>query len=402
MGSTNPSNSSQSQAQAPGGDSNAELSLADIIQFTLAHYRKLILAMLLGGLLGFLSWYFLVNYQAQLTLINGNQADGSRSEGGLDLVSWRTIAQSLPNLADQMVQEDKAPEGTQALYRQMSDPAWWQKNVQPTYALSKSDMKDLATIGKELDGASTKIVSLTVSGVGSSRELAIDNVRQSSRFILSGGAYLQLRNVLNGYESEAIATRAEIERQISTNQIELSFLQARADSLESLLKRFPAEQRVAAQVVDPKDSGAKYLPIGTQIIALNTEIYQKRETLQRLGDRLAQIEIMNRFLQQALPQSQSQFDGVLLTDQLLDSEQALRKTLVPADLKAQLPLDQLRAHLLGIKNRFTKGLEANVVPNAKKRGMIKTSVGGVALAFALALIWLLGRPLLRRFGSSQS
>lgn len=149
-------------------------------------------------------------------------------------------------------------------------------------------------------------------------------------------------------------------------------------------------------MVDPKDSGAKYLPISTQIIPLNTEIYQKREVLQRLADRLTQIEIIGRFLKRAIPQSQSEFDGVLLADQLLETEEAIRKSLPPADLKATLPLDQLRARLLTIKNRFTKGLEANTAPITKKRGMIKATAGGLAVAIVLTLIGLLGGALLTR------
>ncbi|OYY21099.1 hypothetical protein [Polynucleobacter sp. 39-46-10] len=384
-------------ARAPGpSGEEAELSIGDIVDFVAAHYRQLLLAALLGGVVGFLGWQFLGSYQAELTLLNSNKVDATRGEGGLDLVSWRAIAQSLPNLADQIVQEGKAPEGSEALYRQMSEPAWWQKNAQPTYALSKADMKDLAAIGKELDGASTSILSITMGAAAQSREAALQNVRQAAHFMLSGGAYLQLRNVLNGYESEAIATRAEIDRQISATQIELAYLQARAVSLEGLLKRFPADQKQAGQVVDPKDSGAKYLPIGTQIIAVNTEIHQKRELLSRLGDRLTQIEITKRFLQEAIPRSRTQFDGVQLAGYLLELERGIRQSLPPADLKARLPLDLLRARVLIIKDRFSNGLQANTAPTAKKRGMVKSTAAGTALGLGLALMWLLGRALLRR------
>ena len=81
---------------------------------------------------------------------------------------------------------------------------------------------------------------------------------------------------------------------------------------------------------------------------------------------------------------------------LLEAEQATRKSLPPTDLKALLPLDQLRARLLTIKNRFTKGLEATAPITKNKRGMIKATAGGTALAIALTLIGLLGGALLGR------
>lgn len=380
-----PSGSPEQPASQEG-----QISLKEVIQFIWAHYGKLLLVTCLGGAIAAVAWFFLASYQASTTLQNGGQAARA-----LDIVSWRTIVQSLPNLANQMVQDGKLPQDDIKLYRQMSDPLWWQKNVQPSYAISKADMKDLAAIGKDLDGASTQIVSITISAAGTSRQSAIDHVQEAKNFILTGSAYFQLRNLLNGYEGEATATRAELLRQISANQIELGFLQQRAQSLEGLLKRFPGDPKVAGQVVDPKDSGAKYLPISTQIIALNTEIYQTQETLTRLAERLTQIEIIARFLEQALPQAQTQLDGIKLANQLLGTEQGLRKSLPANDLKAQFPLDQLRARLLLIKNRFTNDLQANVAPSAKREGMIKSILGGAALALALTLIVLLGKALVR-------
>jgi len=75
----------------------------------------------------------------------------------------------------------------------MSDEKWWQKNVVPTYALSKADTKDLAGISKDLDAASTTIINLTLTAGGKSKELVIDNVRSVAKFLRTGGAYLHLR-----------------------------------------------------------------------------------------------------------------------------------------------------------------------------------------------------------------
>jgi hypothetical protein len=216
-------------------------------------------------------------------------------------------------------------------------------------------------------------------------------VKAVAKFLRTGSAYLQIRNILNSYESETISTVADLQKKITTTEIEMSYQVQRAKSLEDLHKRFPGGNSASNQVVDPKDSGAKYLPLATQIIAVNNDINQSKETLQRLRDRLAQIGLMKIFVDQAIPLAEKTYDGLVLDAQLLEVESAMRAKLVKDDIKQQEALDQLRGQLLLIQARFTKGLEGNTAPTANKKGMIQSAAGGLAAAFFLMLLVLLGQ-----------
>jgi hypothetical protein len=143
-------------------------------------------------------------------------------------------------------------------------------------------------------------------------------------------------------------------------------------------------------VVDPKGSGAKYLPLATQIVAVNNDINYSKESLARLQKRLEQIGLIKTFIEQAIPLQDQTFDGLALDDQLLAIEGSLRSKLAKADANGQELLDQLHCQLLAIQVRFTKGLEANTAPTASKKGMIKSTAGGLAAAFFLMLLALLG------------
>jgi hypothetical protein len=184
---------------------------------------------------------------------------------------------------------------------------------------------------------------------------------------------------------------ADLQKKITTTEIEMSYQVQRAKSLEDLHKRFPGGNNISNQVVDPKDSGAKYLPLATQIIAVNNDINQSKETLQRLRDRLAQIGLMKIFVDQAIPLVEKTYDGLVLDAQLLEVESSMRAKLAKDDIKQQEALDQLRGQLLLIQSRFTKGLEGNTAPTANKKGMIKSTAGGLAAAFFLMLLVLLGQ-----------
>ena len=266
------------------------------------------------------------------------------------------------------------------------------KNVVPSYALSKADTKDLAGVSKEFDGASTTILSLTLSAGGPSKEKASESVKAAAKFLRTGGAYLQLRNILNAYEGDVISAAADIQKKITTTQIEMGYQQQRAKSLEDLNKRYPSNSNQGQQVIDPKESGAKYFSITTQIIAVNNDINQSKENLQRMRDRLAQLVLTKAFLDEALPLAQTTFDGLILDSELLAIEAKLRNKLAQDDSKQQEILDQIHSQLLMIQARFTKGLEANTSPTSSvKKGMIKSTAGGLAGAFFFMLLVLLGQ-----------
>ncbi|QWE10874.1 hypothetical protein [Polynucleobacter sp. es-EL-1] len=360
-----------------------EVSLLDIVNFVQESWKKLAVAVLVGATLGYANWNFLGSYNAELVLLNNK---------GTDLVSWRTLQKTLPNLAGQMVDENKVPEGQESLYRTLSDSSWWQKNAVPSYAMTRSDLKELASIaGLESSGAN--ISSLTLSAAGPSKEKAIQNVIWAKDFALQGASYLAVKSLLSAQESQLISIGAEIEKKVNATQIELGYQQERLKSLEILAKRFPSEQKMISQVVDPKDSGAKYLPISTQIIAANTDINNSKETLERLKEQQAQMIVLSTWVKMASPLIMTNYNGITLTEQLLGQEAKLRATLNSADPRALVFVDGLRLSLLANDVRFTNGFEMNTAPSAKKKGMLKSTAGGMAAAFFLMLLVLLSQRL---------
>lgn len=289
------------QAQLPMQSDEGEISLSDIVEFIQESWKQILAAGIVGAVLGFGAWSFFGSYKAELILLNNTNTNTNINAYGLDLVTWRTLQKSLPNLASQMRADEKLSSDAKIMYREMDNAKWWSKNIIPTYAISKADAKDLAGISKELDSASTTILSLTVYADSASKTDSLEYVRLAARFIKSGGAYLQIKSILNAYEGESIGTVADIQNQITATEIEQNYLKERVKSLDELHKRFPGNAGANQQVVDPKDSGAKYLPLTTQIIAVNNDINQNKERLIRLNDRLNQIALIKQFLVEALP-----------------------------------------------------------------------------------------------------
>jgi hypothetical protein len=365
-------------------DDQSEIFLIDIVYFLQSAWKKLAISAVVGTVLGLGGWFVLGSYSAECVLLNNNSY-------ALDLVSWKMLQKSLPNLAGQIIDENKAPENQTSIYKAMANKQWWQKNIVPSFALSKADTKDLAGISKDLDGASTTILNFTLTASGSSKQQAIDNVRAASQFLRSGGAYLQLRSLLGGYETQTISAVSDVQQKITYTQIEMDYQQDRIRQLGELHKRFPGGNAPAQQVVDAKESSAKYLPLQTQIIAVNNDLNGSKEALTRLQKRLDQLALTKTFLEQSLPLQDQTFDGLKLNQQLLEIESSLRAKLSKDDSNGADFLNALQAQLLAIQVRFSKGLEANTAPTASHKGMIKATAAGFAAAFFLMLMFLLGQ-----------
>jgi len=383
---TEPNHPPGTHISADEGDSNdgPEISLLDIVNFLQGAWKKLAIASIVGAVLGLFGWFFLSSYQAQLVLNN---------KGGVDLVSWLNLQKSLPNLAVQMQAKNLVPEEEQAIYRQMSDEAWWKKNGIPNFSVTKSDLKEMSSQTIADGGANNTILSLRITAGGRSEGLALANVNSAGDFVKKGASYLTIKSWLSGLQLEAKIADAEVARQISATNVELQYQKIRLSNLEVQLRRFPSDPKglPQLQVVDPKDLRAKYLPLTTQIIGLNTDIATNQETLARLTDRLAQNGVLKLFLESATPLMSSTVDGAVLAAKLLELESGLRAKFGAGDLRVVSYLDNLRATLLATQNQYSARLEQNAPATATKQGMLKPAAGGLVGAFFLMLLVLLGQ-----------
>ena len=381
---TEPNHSSRTQSSTDESDSNggAEISLLDIVNFLQSAWKKLAIAAVVGAVLGFGNWYFSGSYNAELVLKNN---------GATDLVGWRSLQKFLPSLAGQMVGESKVPEGQESLYRTLSNSDWWQKNTLVAFGMSKADTKDLASTAG-LEAAGTSILSITITADGSTRDKAIENARGAKNFLLQGASYLSLKSIFSLQETQLITADANTTKKINDVQAELRYQQERLKSLETLAKRFPNEQKTISQVLDRKDVSAKYMPISIQITAASMDINASKESLERLEYDQAQMVVLRNWVKQVSPLMNGEsYDGIALTKQLLEQESQLRAALNFSDPRSLVFLDDLRLTLLANDVRFSKGFEMTTAPTSSgKKGMIKSTAGGLVGLFFLMLLVLLG------------
>ena len=360
-------------------ESESEISLLDILNFLAQSWKKLAAAALAGAFLGLGFWFLVASYQVSINL---------RNNEGLGILSIKSLQATLPNLAAEILEKNQAPEAKLGQYRSMSNPEFWKKALTPVFSLTKADIKDL---GAEIKDANNAILFLVIQGSGGSKESATQNADAVTQFFREGGAYMAIRDLFSNQRAAFLGAQARIESKVNATLIELEYQKARLKSLEELGKRFPVESRSSIQAFDPKDSGAKYLPINTQIIAINTDINNNNESLSRLKDQQAQQDQIKLWLERSGELIDKSYNGLELNSQLLALEAKFRGEIKSADPKAFAFVDDVRTNLLSYEARFRWGLLQDGTPTAKKPGMIKFTAGGLIAALFLALLALLGQ-----------
>jgi hypothetical protein len=389
----NSSNSSSIDSNTNEVNEENEISLIDIVNFFSENWKKMCIAGIVGLITGALYWFFLVNFEAEKTITNN---------GVFNVISFKALQKQLPILATQIVNENKVPKGFEAEFMAMGNSNFWQSNLQPIYALTKQESKEFATLSKELDVETTRLTQIRLSAQGSNKSKALENIEVYESFLRGGGSYIVLKSLLNSFENENITTSIEAEKNIAGTKIELEYQQRQLKNLEELLRRFPNNSGASSQVVDPKDSGAKYLPLTTQIIAINTDINKNKESLERLSDQQLRLEIIKKFLDKTASIMDKSFNGIELALQINKVIDEIQKEIPQEDNKSQQQILSLKASIYQIQMNFERVLFTTLAPNTTKKGMLKTPLKGFAMAFFGMLVYLVFRKVLVNLKNNQS
>jgi len=372
-----------------------EISLNDIIDFFVTHWKFLLIGAALGLLMALGGALLFGKYEAEATLVNksgversGVERSGVERSGversGVDYLTWKSLRRNLPILAARISETAGNSEG---FLKVLSSEKWWQKNVVPTFAIAKDDIKETIGVSKEMqDAESTRIKDFVVRATGQSKENAIANLSTATSFFRSGAAYLALKDVIANYQIELLNSESDIAKNTTAFEVELAYLNRRMVDLESLRAKFPVNAASILQTLDAKDANSKYLPIITQLIAVNQDISELKEKISRLNNRKIQLAMAGDFLLKAKPVLDRNFDGLSAIAELMQIEAGMRKNVQPSDLIKFTMLNNIKYDLASIQTRYTLGLEQPTFISTSKADYQKPAAIGLFAGFFLALL----------------
>lgn len=346
-------------------------------------YWKIILA---GGIIGLLlgtGIYFSSNYVVKATIINN---------GAIDFLAWRNLKSNLPILAGKISMSRKVsnPKEQREL-KKLSSPKWWESNFVPTFAVSKTDAKDLLPQSSDLrEIGTTKIVNFVVTSSAKTKAEAIEGAQLDADFFQTGAVYFALKNLINDYAATAINNNASLQRNISNAKVQLVGLKIREENLLRLIEKHknePAGPSIQLLSPDPTDKTmGKYLPLNTQLIAVESEINQQNEVIAVTGNLLEENKLLETFVKLALPVIEGNYDGIKSAEALLSIIQELRNTNETQNLNIVKQLNAVNTDITWILTTHRKGLYTNIPPEATKGSISIKLLGGGLLGLFVAFM----------------
>ncbi len=265
--------------------------------------------------------------------------------------------------------------------------------------IGKADGKDLLD-ASSIKLAGSSIASLQFAAKGRSKATAEKRIEEITKAFINGAAYIETRDLLRKYEMKVIAADSNLNKNIASAQFELGYVERRIQNMAAIKNQYPAGATASLQAVDTKDSGAKYLPIITQIIAATTDANRLKESLARYRDEENQLKIYTQFVEKAKPLiDNGRKDGNLLgslfavTNQIDQNTQGAIQKIAVEDIRVALTLIQTNK-VFGLRQVGTVGIQP---PPYQKNTAI-----GLLVGLFLGFIFTLGLTLVRQFQGNLS
>ena len=327
-----------------------EISIEDIANFIKEEFWKISISGLIGIGIALIFSFTLAKYEAKLIFNNGTfkNSNSGIDEQVFNLPKIKALQAALPKLYEEI--------GTKNSDNNfLVSEKLWEISIKPNILIKKSDGKDLLDVSA-LTKASNTIPTIEIIGYGTSKAKAIQNAETISNFFINGSSYLQLRDLIRNYDLRSIAVVSNAQKKVSALEIESVYLEKRIKNLNSLKNQFPNAINAGSQVVDAKDSGAKYLPISTQIIAATTDLNGIQEQLARLRDEESQVKVYSSFVDSSKKILTETFDPKQLIDKLLVVIEGIQKSIPPSNTIQVNAAESIRVDLKSIQTDNLYGL----------------------------------------------
>jgi hypothetical protein len=381
-----PDQRTQSSIKVPNHEiidegNDQELSLRDLVNFIREFYKQIFYFALAGLIFGCIS-SFLIPYTATISLSNN---------ANINLSELRYYLAQIPR-SDIDDQKKFNKEG-----KFNADEIFWKEHVKPITLLNKSDGKDLLD-ASSLNADGSKIASIQIFTKVSSIGDPARQLEQIKDDFILGIKFVLARDLIREIDLEALTINNEMKSKYSTSEIELEYLQKRIKNLHKLKNQFPGSISIGTQVVDAKDSGSKYLPITTQIIAATTDANNLVEALARYEDAASKSVVKVLFVKKAKPLLPSDNHNPLLLQDLLSICEQIASNL--SDPNQMLEIEHIKQRLAAIQITKINRLTESGAVSFERKSPLTFSLFGLLAGLLIGLLVAFGVNIYRKMNLS--
>lgn len=390
---------------------NIQISLYDVVKFLTNRWKLYLAGFVLGAIVATSFAHLNSSYTASVLMnisrsfeTSGTfEASGVGREAPFDLIAWRATQKRLVELMQDLASSDRGQDKKPAYVDVLASAGWWPQHVVPIKVLTTDEAKELLGINSMIIGnnkpsedtpllkslarviaEATRISALQLSQTAKTADIAISQVEETADAIISSLALLRYHAFKDALHTQALGLEAKTSAELGVLSLKLNVLERQRERLIRLNQEYPNSSAQWKGVLD-KDM-SKYLPIPTQLIAINLDIDQIKEQMSAVKLDQEQNAINREFAKEAARILHKEYSNKVAGEQMLNLENTMRMGLKSGDVHRLIALDRIRAQLLTILSINDSQIKEAPAFISKAPTPLKAGIKGAGLGLALALL----------------
>jgi hypothetical protein len=188
------------------------------------------------------------------------------------------------------------------------------KLLEPQFAISRNDAKDLVDLGVKENA--TQIMGIKVFPGSSNPGSANLRAVLLAEYVRDTAFHLMITDFGRAKESELQQQSLSLSEQVIGKTYELSMLTQKVGELSKVSTSGKVQFTDAGQVIGLNESTTRFLPVQTQISATKVQVLELSQSLERMQRQLTQSELMTRFYKSLRIESDRAKTGQSLVERL--------------------------------------------------------------------------------------
>ncbi len=390
---------------------SVSFSLYDILKYMSDRWVFYLAGALLGALVAFGISIANTTYTAKVLLsVNGSfdvlspMADDTEQQSvPFDLIAWRATEKRLVDFMQEVAANKNPTNGFMHNIASSMSAQWLSQHVTLVKFLSTNEGKEILGINSMIVGSgrpseesqslklleraiagSARISALSVTQTAKTKEEAIALADGAADILVNAFAILRYRALIHSKATSLLNADLKLASEMGRLKLKLTALETRRNKLLKLNQEFPSQSTQSVAITD--EALSKYLPIPTQLVAVNIEIDQVTEQLVAITQVQEKNALIKTFSSEAQKILSQQFIARNAIEQLLNAEATLREKINKSDRNSLVTMDSLRAQLLFIQSINNSQIKVSPAVISQAPMPLNLSIKGAWLGLALALL----------------
>lgn len=189
-----------------------DISVSEIINFIVEKWRVVLIFFTCGCLSGFFYYIFFVTWIGIHNIIL------PYSNSPMNVVEFKKYQRYVPVVLSQKKTTNSQDYLYPNLYKKFYSPEYWQKNVKANTVLSKIDVKEMTSIGVDIDSASGYLSNISFITESSNEYDAEKNSKDSFNIFMQAGTFFRLKSLIETLSLKIYSTQPSIRASINDSR----------------------------------------------------------------------------------------------------------------------------------------------------------------------------------------